>query len=96
MDHVDEVLLESIVREMVDFPQEVHVTRQQDEQGILLSLNVNPADMGKVIGVQGANAKALRTIMRCVGIRNNARINIKIIEPATQVALDELDSKLAL
>ncbi len=101
VNHVDEVLLETIVREMVDFPQEVRVLRTQDEQGVLLSLHVNPSDMGKVIGVQGANAKALRVIMRCVGVRNNARINIRIEEPPAAVVtgpvtLPELDPKLGL
>lgn len=105
-DHVDEVLLETIVKEMVDWPEDVRVERASDEMGVLLSLHVNPADMGKIIGVQGATAKALRLILRNVGLQNSSRINIKIIEPAggkrspvavsDKTPLDDLDKHLDL
>lgn len=100
--HVDEVLLETIVREMVEFPDEVRVERTMDELGVLLSLHVAKIDMGKVIGVSGANAKALRVILRCVGMKNNARINLKIVEPAPapepleKTTLEDLDKHLDL
>jgi len=77
----DELVLRTIVQNMVDRPEAVRVERSTDEQGVLLSLHVDPSDMGKVIGIAGATAKAIRAILRCVGMRNNARVNMKIIEP---------------
>ena len=78
----DQELLDTIIRELVDYPNELRIERSVDEMGVLLSVHLNPEDMGKVIGRQGNTAKALRSIMRAVGMKNQARINIKIIEPA--------------
>lgn len=77
----DKVFLEMVVKALVDNPNDVHVDRKVDEMGVLLTLDINPADMGKVIGKEGATAKALRTILRVVGMKNNARVNLKINEP---------------
>lgn len=77
----DQKFIEGIVKEIVDNPKDVSVDRTVDERGVLLTLKVNPDDMGYVIGRQGANARALRTLLRVVGARNNARVNLKIYEP---------------
>jgi hypothetical protein len=65
----------------VDHPDDVKVDRKVDEMGVLLSLHVNAQDMGQVVGRQGATAKAIRSLLRIVGIKNNARVNLKIEEP---------------
>lgn len=75
-----------VVKTLVDNPDEVSVKREIDELGVLLTLDVNPADMGKVIGKDGNTAKALRTLLRVVGMKNNARVNLKINEPAAKEA----------
>lgn len=77
-----EKFLEYIVKELVDNPNDVKVTRTVDEMGVLLTLDLNPADMGKVIGRAGRTAKAVRTLLRVMGIKHNARVNMKINEPA--------------
>jgi len=66
---------------MVDNPNDVKVDRKVDEMGVLISLSVNEADMGKIIGRQGNTAKAIRTLLRVIGMKNNARVNLKINEP---------------
>lgn len=77
----DQEFLEFAVKALVDNPDDVKVERKIDEMGVLISLDVNPADMGMVIGREGQTAKALRTILRVIGARNNARVNLKINEP---------------
>jgi len=77
----DVEFLEYIIKSVVDHPDDVKVDRTVDEMGVLLSLNVNPEDMGQVIGRSGATAKSIRTLLRVIGARNNARVNLKIIEP---------------
>lgn len=77
----DEVFLETVVKMLVDHPDDVKIARIIDERGVLLTLDVNPEDMGKVIGKGGNTAKALRTLLRVVGIKNDARVNLKINEP---------------
>lgn len=79
-DH-DSQFLEFVVRALVDNPNDVKLTRVVDEMGVLLTLDVNPADMGKVIGREGNTAKAIRTLLRVVGMKHNARVNLKINEP---------------
>lgn len=79
--HKDVEFLEFIVKALVDHPDEVKVDRNVDEMGVLLTLNINPEDMGYVIGRKGQNAKAVRTLLRIVGARNNSRVNMKINEP---------------
>lgn len=69
------------MKSLVDNPNDVKVDRTIDEMGVLLTLSVNPADMGKIIGRKGNTAKAVRTLLRVVGMKNNARVNMKINEP---------------
>ncbi len=73
--------LEYIVKGLVDNPDDVKVTKTIDDMGVLLTLEVNPEDMGQVIGRQGATAKAMRTLVRVCGMKSQARVNVKIYEP---------------
>jgi len=73
--------LEFIVKALVDHPEDVKVNRQVDEMGVLLSVKVNPEDMGQLIGKQGSTAKAIRNLIRIIGLKNHARVNLKIEEP---------------
>ena len=77
----DTQFLEYVVKALVDNPADVKLNRTVDEMGVLMTLSVNPADMGKVIGRSGNTAKAIRTLLRVVGMKNNARVNLKISEP---------------
>ena len=77
----DKEFLEMVVKALVDHPGDVRVDRKVDEMGVLITLDVNPEDMGKIIGRQGNTAKAIRTLLRVVGMKNNARVNLKISEP---------------
>ena len=77
----DKDFLEFIVKTLVDNPDDVKVDRKVDEMGVLLSLKVNPEDMGQIIGRQGATARAIRNLVRIVGLKNHARVNLKIEEP---------------
>jgi len=77
----DAEFLEYIVKSIVDNPDAVKVTREVDERGVLLILDVAPEDMGMIIGRQGSTAKAIRTLLRVIGARANARVNLKINEP---------------
>lgn len=81
MQEKDIQFLEFVVKALVDNQDAVKINRTVDEMGVLLSLAVDPADMGKVIGRQGNTAKAIRTLLRVVGMKNNARVNLKINEP---------------
>jgi len=73
--------LEYIVKAMVDNPDAVKIVRSVDDMGVLLNLTVAPEDMGKIIGRKGNTAGAIRTLLRVVGMKNNARVNLKIPEP---------------
>ena len=77
----DKDFIEQVVKLLVDNPDAVNVERKIDEMGVLITLDVAPEDMGMVIGREGATAKALRTLLRVIGARNNARVNLKINEP---------------
>lgn len=77
----DRDFIEYAVKMLVDNPDDVKVERKIDEMGVLITLDVNPNDMGMVIGREGMTAKALRTLLRVIGARNNARVNLKINEP---------------
>jgi len=77
----DQQFLEYVIKALVDNPNEVKVNRTVDEMGVLLTLEVGATDMGKIIGRQGNTAKAIRTILRVVGMKNNSRVNLKINEP---------------
>lgn len=78
----DVQFLEFVIKALVENPQDVKINRTVDEMGVLMTLDVNPADMGKIIGREGNTAKAIRTLLRVVGMKNNARVNLKINEPA--------------
>ncbi len=80
-EEMDQEFLDFIVKSIVDSPDEVKVERTIDERGVLLTLTVSPQDMGMIIGRQGSTAKAIRTLLRVVGAKNDARINLKINEP---------------
>lgn len=77
----DQDFVESIVKAMVSHPEDVNTERTVDEMGVLITLKINTEDMGTVIGRQGQNARSLRTLLKVVGAKNNARINLKIYEP---------------
>lgn len=77
----DQTFLEYVVKALVDNPSDVKINRTLDEMGVLLTLTVHKDDMGKVIGRSGATAKAIRTILRVVGMKHDARVNLKIEEP---------------
>jgi predicted RNA-binding protein YlqC (UPF0109 family) len=77
----DKDFLEFLVKAIVDHPEDVVIDRRVDEMGVLLTLKVNAQDMGQVVGRQGATAKAIRSLLRIVGIKSNARVNLKIEEP---------------
>ena len=77
----DQAFLEYAVKALVDHPESVETTRTIDQMGVLLTLTVHPEDMGKIIGRSGNTAKSLRTLLRVVGMKNNARVNLKINEP---------------
>jgi predicted RNA-binding protein YlqC (UPF0109 family) len=81
MPDMDKEFVEYVVRALVDHPDDVKVHRSVDDMGVLLELAVNPEDMGKVIGKAGATAKSIRTLLRVLGSRSDARVNLKIIEP---------------
>ncbi|PIR68160.1 RNA-binding protein [Candidatus Nomurabacteria bacterium CG10_big_fil_rev_8_21_14_0_10_35_16] len=81
MQEADKEFLEYVVKALVDNPNDVKIDRTLDEMGVLISLTVNPADMGKIIGRMGNTAKAIRTLLRIIGMKNNARVNLKINEP---------------
>ncbi len=77
----DAQFLDYVVKGLVDHPESVKINRTVDEMGVLLSLDVHPDDMGKIIGRSGNTAKAIRILLRVVGMKNNARVNLKINEP---------------
>ncbi len=81
MQEQDQIFLEHVIKSLVDNPEEVKVERKVDDMGVLLTLHVHPEDMGKVIGRSGNTAKAIRTLLRVIGMKFNSRVNLKIEEP---------------
>ncbi len=77
----DQEFAEYIVRAIVNHPDDVKTERTVDERGVLITLHINPEDMGYVVGRQGQTARAIRTLLKKIGARNNARVNLKIYEP---------------
>ena len=77
----DQEFLEFVVKNLVDNPSKVKISRDVDEMGVLLTLEVDPSDLGQVIGRQGQTAKSIRTLLRVIGAKNQARVNLKIFEP---------------
>ena len=81
----DTKFLDFVVKSLVEHPEDVKITRTVDEMGVLMTLDVNREDMGKIIGREGNTAKAIRVLLRVVGMKNNARVNLKINEPAEEM-----------
>lgn len=79
MSTIDQQFVEYIVKSLVGYPDDVVVERIIDEKGVLLSLTVNPEDLGRVIGKRGITAQSLRTLLRALGTKNDARYNLKIV-----------------
>ena len=77
----DQEFVEYLVKALVDHPEDVKTERVVDEMGVLITLHLNPEDMGQVIGRMGQTAKAIRTLLRVVGAKHKARVNLKIYEP---------------
>lgn len=91
---IDQQFVEYVVKSLVGYPDDVEVERQIDEKGVLLTLTVNPEDLGRVIGRRGATAQSLRTLLRALGTKNSARYNLKIVnndapEETTTIASDD-------
>ncbi len=79
MSTIDQQFVEYIVKSLVGYPDDVVVERLIDEKGVLLTLTVNPEDLGRVIGKRGVTAQSLRTLLRALGTKNDARYNLKIV-----------------
>ncbi len=97
----DQEFLEYVIKALVDSPNAVKVDRKVDEMGVLMTLKIDPADMGKIIGRMGQTAKAIRILLRIVGLKNHARVNLKIEEPEggrqpSKKSLDEAVDDLKL
>ena len=80
MSEIDQQFIEYVVKSLVGKPDAVHIDRRIDEKGVLLELTVDPDDLGRVIGKRGATAQSLRTLLRALGTKNDARYNLKIID----------------
>jgi predicted RNA-binding protein YlqC (UPF0109 family) len=80
MSEIDQQFVEYVVKSLVGKPDAVHIDRRVDEKGVLLELTVDPEDLGRVIGKRGATAQSLRTLLRALGTKNDARYNLKIID----------------
>lgn len=96
---IDQQFVEYIVKTLVNNPDKVVVDREIDELGVLLSLSVDPEDVGRVIGKRGATAQSIRTLLRVLGTKNGARYNLKIVntdeEDAAPVAHESADELAA-
>lgn len=77
---IDQQFVEFVVKSLVSKPDSVSVTRTIDEKGVLLELTVDPEDLGRVIGKRGATAQSIRTLLRALGTKNDARYNLKIVD----------------
>ena len=77
----DQQFIEFVVKSIVNNPDDVKTVRTVDERGVLITLDINASDMGYVIGRRGQTARAIRTLLKVVGAKNNARVNLKINEP---------------
>src|SRR5579884_2397463 len=80
MSEIDQQFIEYVVKSLVGKPEAVKVDRRIDEKGVLLELTVDPEDLGRVIGKRGATAQSLRTLLRALGTKNDARYNLKIVD----------------
>src|SRR5690348_18492158 len=92
---IDQQFVEFVVKSLVSKPEAVVIERRIDEKGVLLELTVDPEDLGRVIGKRGATAQSLRTLLRALGTKNDARYNLKIVdngEPGASRAPADADS----
>lgn len=80
MPTIDQQFVEFIVKSLVNNPDNVQINRRIDEKGVLLELTVDPDDLGRIIGKRGATAQSLRTLLRALGTKNDARYNLKIVD----------------
>jgi len=92
MSSIDQQFVEFIVKSLVSNPDSVSVERRIDEKGVLLELTVDPEDLGRVIGKRGATAQSLRTLLRALGTKNDARYNLKIVDNGTPADSDDYQS----
>jgi predicted RNA-binding protein YlqC (UPF0109 family) len=97
---IDQQFIEYVVKSLVSNPDDVIVERIIDEKGVLLTLTVNPEDLGRVIGKRGATAQSLRTLLRALGTKQEARYNLKIVDngyprPEREERDDNVDSRPA-
>lgn len=90
----DEKFVQDVVKSLVDNPDKVETKRTVDEMGVLIELTVAPEDMGKVIGKEGKTAKSIRTLLRVLGAKNNARVNLKITEPEGSARMEKKDEEI--
>ena len=92
---IDQQFVEFVVKSLVNHPDAVQVERRIDEKGVLLELTVDPEDLGRVIGKRGGTAQSLRTLLRALGTKNDARYNLKIIDngPDPRVPRDETEAE---
>ena len=92
---IDQQFVEYIVKTLVNNPDKVTIERKIDEKGVLLSLTVDPEDVGRVIGRRGATAQSIRTLLRALGTKNDARYNLKIVngegERVEMISSDDTD-----
>ncbi len=100
MSTIDQQFVEYIVKSLVEHPDDVIVDRIVDEKGVLLTLTVNPEDLGRVIGRRGVTAQSLRTLLRALGTKNAARYNLKIVnndnpEESTVISSEDPDEPVA-
>lgn len=77
---IDQQFVEFVIKSLVTKPEAVHIERRIDEKGVLLELTVDPEDLGRVIGKRGATAQSVRTLLRALGTKNDARYNLKIVD----------------
>ncbi|HEY5549753.1 MAG TPA: KH domain-containing protein [Candidatus Saccharimonadales bacterium] len=90
---IDQQFVEYIVKSLVGKPDAVKVDRRIDEKGVLLELTVDPEDLGRVIGKRGSTAQSLRTLLRALGTKNDARYNLKIVDTGPPPNRDRVDSR---
>src|SRR5690349_625946 len=98
MTSIDQQFVEFIVKSLVSKPEAVTIERRIDEKGVLLELTVDPEDLGRVIGKRGATAQSIRTLLRALGTKNDARYNLKIVDvdrPAGERNGEDADNQAA-
>ena len=80
MESQDKIFVENLLKALLNYPEDVVVTRSVDDLGVLIEVKVNKADMGILIGQKGQNVNAIRTLLRIVGSKKNDRVNLKVVE----------------